>query len=369
MRKARTWSFRPALLLMIGALSSPALPACGGDGEQANQTTTGGRATGVGGAAGTGGAASPASAGTVSTGGATAGGSAHTGGTTAGGSGNAAGATGNLGGSNPSGGASAGGSAAGGATTAGGSTAGGAGRPVKVTEEMWQGVGTYKVEMAMGTVYFEKDNGVSGFKGFLDSEGKDWVASYYGPGPNNDFRGFPNSTDNFGHAGRNSGSTTIVVGGKTEGDHVVLESTNGKFTFQYWFFHDHVSVKVLKSEGEYQMQLEGVIGGTADAEDYFVTGDGMKHIPKSEFEDFSPEWIYLGDPTAKDVMFMAKTPEDTGPNINRRQIREGNLHNMDLYSFSGLTGNDHVVIIGYAPASKTHEEMKTMIEGFLANPF
>ena len=85
------------------------------------------------------------------------------------------------------------------------------GGPVKLTEVQWHGVGCYKIEMPMGVVYFEKDNGVSGFKSFIDTEGNDWIASYLPPGPNGEFRGFPNSNGNFGHAGRDSKSTTFVV--------------------------------------------------------------------------------------------------------------------------------------------------------------
>jgi hypothetical protein len=35
----------------------------------------------------------------------------------------------------------------------------------------------------MGTVYFEKDKGVSGFKSFIDPDGNDWIASCLPPGP------------------------------------------------------------------------------------------------------------------------------------------------------------------------------------------
>ena len=49
--------------------------------------------------------------------------------------------------------------------------------PVKLTEVQWHGTGCYRIEMSMGTVYFEKDNSVSGFKSFIDSEGNDWIAS------------------------------------------------------------------------------------------------------------------------------------------------------------------------------------------------
>ncbi|MDP0499823.1 MAG: hypothetical protein Q7P63_06945 [Verrucomicrobiota bacterium JB022] len=255
-------------------------------------------------------------------------------------------------------------------------------QPVKLTEVEWHGTGCYKIEMPMGTVYFEKDNGVSGFKSFLDPQGNDWIASYLPPGPNGDFRGFPNSTGNFGHAGRDSGSTTIVVDDRTEGDYVVLESSNHQFTFQYWFFPQHIALKVLKSEGDYAFLLECVAGGTADAEDYFVTADGEKHIPtqEGEFDDFTPEWIYLGDPKAEHVMFFGKTPEDDAPNENHRQFRKGGVHNMDLYSFGrsgvdngyktfGMSGNEHVCIIGFAPAKTPHKEMKQMIEGLLEQPF
>ena len=253
---------------------------------------------------------------------------------------------------------------------------------VKLTEVQWHGTGCYRIEMTMGTVYFEKDNGVSGFKSFIDNEGNDWIASYLEPGPNGDYRGFPNSIGNFGHAGRNSGSTTMIVDGKTEGDQVILESTNGKFTFQYWFFADRVAIKVLKSEGEYCFLLEGVAGGKADAEDYFVTADGKKHIPTEdgEFDDFTPEWFYLGDLKAKNVLFLAKIPDDDAPNENHRQIRPGGLHNMDLYSFGrtgreekyqvrGMSGNQHICIIGFTDADRTHNEITAIIESFLDKPF
>ena len=254
--------------------------------------------------------------------------------------------------------------------------------PVKLTEAEWHGTGCYKIEMPMGTVYFEKDNGVSGFKSFIDPDGKDWIASYMDPGPNGDFRGFPNSVGNFGHAGKNSGSTTKIVDGITEGDVVILESTNEKFTFQHWFFADRVSIKVLKSEGEYNFLFEGVAGGTADAEDYFVTADGTQHIPTEdgEFDDFTPEWFYLGDPKSDFVLFLAKTPDDDAPNENHRQIRPDGQHNMDLYGFGrtgqehaykvyGMSGNEHVCMIGFAPQRRTHNEMIAYMEAYLANPF
>ena len=253
---------------------------------------------------------------------------------------------------------------------------------VKLTEVEWHGAGCYKIEMPMGTVYFEKDNGVSGFKSFIDPEGNDWIASYMEPGPNGDFRGFPNSVGNFGHAGRDSGSKTVIVDGKTEGDVVVLESANDKFTFQYWFFADRIAIKVLKSEGEYCFLLECVAGGSADAEDYFVTADGKKHIPTEdgEFDDFTPEWFYLGDPKSNYVLFLAKSPEDDAPNENHRQIRPNGEHNMDLYSFGrtgkehkytiqGMSGNEHTCIIGFTEKERTHNEVIASMEAYLSNPF
>lgn len=253
--------------------------------------------------------------------------------------------------------------------------------PVILTEVTWHGTGCYRIETSMGSVYFEKDNGVSGFKSFVDKEGNDWIASYLPPGPNGDYRGFPNSVGNFGHAGRNSGSKTTIVDGKTKGEVVILESSNDKFTFQYWFFADRVAIKVLKSEGEYDFLLECVAGGASDSADYFVTPDGKKHIPTEdgEFDDFTPEWFYLGDPKAKNFLFLAKTPNDDAPNENHRQFRNG-LHNMDLYSFGrtgreekyqvrGMSGNQHICIIGFTEASRPHNEISAMIESFLAQPF
>jgi len=253
---------------------------------------------------------------------------------------------------------------------------------VKLTEVQWYGTGCYKIEMPMGTVYFEKDNGVSGFKSFIDLEGKDWIASYMEPGPHGDYRGFPNSVGNFGHAGRNSGSTTKIIDGITEGDQVILESSNEKFTFQYWFFVDRVAIKVLKSEGEYNFLLECVAGGSADSEDYFVTADGKKHTPttEGEFYDFTPEWFYVGDPKSESVLFLAKTPNDDAPNENHRQVLKDGVHNMDLYSFGrtgkeekyqvrGMSGNDNICVIGFTPAKKSHNEIAAMVESFLEEPF
>lgn len=252
--------------------------------------------------------------------------------------------------------------------------------PVKLTEVNWHGTGCYRIEMPMGTVYFEKDKGVSGFKSFVDPEGNDWIASYLPPGPNGNFRGFPNSVGNFGHAGRDSDSTTRIVDGKTEGDVVILESSNDGFTFQYWFFADRVAVKVLKSTGEYNFLFEGVAGGGADSEDYFVTADGKSHTPNGAFWDFTPEWFYLGDPKSKSLLFLAKTPDDDAPNENHRQIRPSGEHNMDLYSFGrtgkehkyavqGMSGNEHMVVIGFTSADQPHNNIAAKIESYLADPF
>lgn len=253
---------------------------------------------------------------------------------------------------------------------------------VKLTEVDWQGTGCYKIEMGMGTVYFEKDNGVSGFKSFVDPDGNDWIASYLPPGPNGDFRGFPNSVGNFGHAGRDSGSKTTIVDGKTEGDVVVLESSNQDFTFQYWFFTDRVAIKVLRSKGEYCFLLECVAGGSAEAEDFFVTADGKQHLPTEDgaFDDFTPEWFYLGDPKSDYYLFLAKTPDDDAPNENHRQIRKGKVHNMDLYSFGrtgqehkyeirGMSGNEHVCIIGFHRADRPHNQIAATVESFMEFPF
>jgi hypothetical protein len=251
---------------------------------------------------------------------------------------------------------------------------------VRLREVIWAGVACYKIEMPMGTVYFEKDNGVSGFKSFVDPDGNDWIAAYMPPGPNGDFRGFPNSVGNFGHAGRDSGSTTIVVDDKTEGDLVILESSNADFTFQYWFFADRVAVKVLRSKDDYCFLLECVAGGTADAADYFVAPDGVKRTPRGEFSDFTPEWFYIGDPKARHVLFLGKTPDDDAPNENHRQIRLNGMHNMDLYSFGrtgpeekyrirGMSGNEHVCVIGFVDASLPHAEIAARLTGYLATPF
>lgn len=252
--------------------------------------------------------------------------------------------------------------------------------PVRLSEVTWGGVGCYRIGMPMGTVYFEKDNGVSGFKSFIDPDGNDWIASYMPPGPNGEFRGFPNSVGNFGHAGRNSGSTTTVVDGRTEGDHVVLESSNADFTFQYWFFPDRVAVKVLRAKGDYCFLLETVAGGTADAADFFVAPDGVKRIPRGEFHDFTPEWLYVGDPKARHVLFLAKSPDDDAPNENHRQIRPNGMHNMDLYSFGrtgperkyqiqGMSGIEHVCVIGFMDGALPHAEIAARIERHLAAPF
>lgn len=252
--------------------------------------------------------------------------------------------------------------------------------PVRLTEVVWHGTGCYRIEMPMGTVYFEKDNGVSGFKSFIDPDGNDWIASCLPPGPHGEWRGFPNSTGNFGHAGRDSGSTTSIVGARTEGDLVILESSNADFTFQYWFFPDRIAIKVLKSKGDYCFLLECVAGGTADAGDYFVTADGQKRIPRGKFMDFTPEWFYLGDPGARHFLFLAKTPDDDAPNENHRQIRPGGMHNMDLYSFGrtgaehkyevrGMSGTGHVCLIGFVEAARSHAEIGGLMEKFLRDPF
>jgi len=252
---------------------------------------------------------------------------------------------------------------------------------VIATEVEWGGVGCYKIEMETGTVYFEKDNGVSGFKSFVDNEGNDWIASNMEPGPHGEWRGFPNSPGNFGHAGRDSKSENNFLDGKMEGEYLILESSNEQFTYQYWFFPDYVAIKVLKSSGDYHFLYEGVPGGEADSTDFFVTADGERHIPEvyGKFEDFTPEWLYVGDADSDYYLFLGKSPDDEAPNENHRQFHEGE-HNMELYSFGrtgweekyssrGMNGNEHTCIIGFMPSTKSHKEVASFIEETLADPF
>jgi hypothetical protein len=80
------------------------------------------------------------------------------------------------------------------------------------------------------------------------------------------------------------------------------------------------------------------------------------------------------------VLFLAKSPEYDAPNENHRQIRPNGQHNMDLYSFGrtgkengykiyGMSGNEHICIIGFAEKEKSHHEMTTAIETYLSSPF
>jgi hypothetical protein len=78
--------------------------------------------------------------------------------------------------------------------------------------------------------------------------------------------------------------------------------------------------------------------------------------------------------------FFAKTPEDDALNENHRQIRPNRLHKMDLDSFGrtgadrkyhtlGMSGNEHVCVMAFAPSSRTHREMTELIEAYLKPPF
>jgi hypothetical protein len=151
---------------------------------------------------------------------------------------------------------------------------------VSISEVEWQGRSCFKIDMEMGTFYWENGPSRSGFLSFVDKNGWDWIQSNYGlkPVP---YRGFPNSIDRWGHPSEDNGTTYNKIIGTPTGDHVIIESAKeGSIKARLHFFETHIAIEVLwVRDAGYTFLYEGTPGGDSNAKS-FVLPDGTAHKPK-----------------------------------------------------------------------------------------
>ncbi|HYO95215.1 MAG TPA: hypothetical protein VER33_11920 [Polyangiaceae bacterium] len=277
---------------------------------------------------------------------------------------------------------------------------------IKVTKTTWLGDAAWKIEgSANGTFYFEAgDTGGTGFSSAIDQENKDWILNdaSKASGMVREYRGFPNlGDDNFNHPQRNSGSKTQWVGQAPtatmfEGESLVMKSSNTNFEVEYHFFATHIALKMIRAGGRYSFLYEGPIGGVHQPGVDWIVGDSdpmpgtQRPVMNSPLGAGRPvngdinttafvgrsfgKFFYMGDPVAKQVFFVAKTPDTAETDEGY-----GQASNMTIASFGRglvnnvgtrqLTGTANVCTFGFLTKELGHPAIKTFIEGTLANPF
>ena len=265
---------------------------------------------------------------------------------------------------------------------------------VLVTEDKRFDYLTWKIKAANGTWHFQKKHAETeetstGFSSAIDEQGLDWIANNCVD--NREWRGWPNfASDGFGHPCRGGGGSSHWIGNdgnpvnfvdKLQGQHMVLASSNEKYSVRYHFFPSHAAIEVLEAEDLFAFLWEGPVGGEMDIDNqYYVLGDGVER----EFEhgkglgylnpefgnNFPSFFFYFVDEDAEQILYVGANGVTEGGDEGWVQP-----DNMAIFSFGrdddkhALCNTDAVAVFGFLEKEMGHEQISEFISARLDDPF
>lgn len=180
----------------------------------------------------------------------------------------------------------------------------------------WQGLPSYKIDTAGGSLYYQKPSG--GFAAFIDRDGKDWLGYKPGGGGAGEYRGIPNAKED-GEGGLHPGATNMTSTLVSQGPLKITISTvlnDGSWAGFYEIYMNYTRFTITKASHAYWFLYEGTPGGTIDVgSDYMILSDGSKHMagPGHDQDIPAPEWAYFADGVLNRSLWVGH-PEDDNLN-------------------------------------------------------
>nr|MBI1231776.1 hypothetical protein [Cytophagales bacterium] len=265
---------------------------------------------------------------------------------------------------------------------------------VTVTEETRFDYLTWKIKAANGTWHFQKRHSQTaetstGFNSAIDKQGLDWIANDCIN--NREWRGWPNfASDGFGHPCRGGGGSSQWVGSDgnpvnfdetLRGEHLILSSSNDKYSIRYHFFPSHAAIEVLEAKDPFAFLWEGPVGGKMDIENQhyvledgiereFEHGKGLGYLNPEFGNNFPSPFFYFVDKNADQILYVGATGVSEGGDEGWVQP-----NNMAIFSFGrdddkhALRNTEAVAVFGFLPKKMGHKEISKFINGRLADPF
>jgi hypothetical protein len=265
---------------------------------------------------------------------------------------------------------------------------------VVVTEAQRFDYLTWKIKAANGDWHFQKEHletgeTSTGFNSAIDRQGLDWIGNNCVG--NREWRGWPNfASDGFGHPCRGGGGSSHWVGdgGKPihfadslQGQHLILSSSNEKYSIRYHFFPSHAAIEVLEATDLFAFLWEGPVAGEMDIDaQYYVLEDGVQR----EFEhgkglgylnpefgiNFPSSFFYFVDEDADQILYVGATGVNEGGDEGWVQP-----DNMAIFSFGrdddkhALRNTDAVAVFGFLEKDLEHAQISSFINARLDDPF
>ncbi len=198
--------------------------------------------------------------------------------------------------------------------------------------EIYEGQAAYRIGSENATYLYHKDGG--GFSSLIDAGGHDWISYNPAGGSAGDYRGIPNlaTTDEIlgflglFHPGYTETNSTILNEGPLR---ITIRSKTGAGAWQktWAIYPQHARMTLVKKPDglSYWFLYEGTPGGGVDAADFYVLPDGLRRDVYTAANGDLPgeEWIYYGDDTMPQVLFLANHQEEDI--VDCHYVMQGNM--------------------------------------------
>ncbi|CUS03378.2 exported protein of unknown function [Candidatus Promineifilum breve] len=184
---------------------------------------------------------------------------------------------------------------------------------VTLTETPDEGIASYKVQNATGTIFVHKVSG--GVSSYNDVDGDDWVTWSTAAGAAGAFRGIPNATggnnDGVFHPGPGQMTNPTLSTGPIKatlhflGKNVQGDTSRWEGTFE--IYPDYVIFTMLATKISpakaypFWFLYEGTPGGHLDPNvDFVMRSNGIQTLAGQTWDGDLPdeEWVYVADPTS-----------------------------------------------------------------------
>jgi len=240
---------------------------------------------------------------------------------------------------------------------------------ITVTDAVDEEIECWKIQTPTATYFFDKVG--AGFTSILDTEGNDWISWNATKGWDGSNRGIPNmvhySNGNYFHPGPEGNQSDCTMEEIDGVPTISCISSNDAWGCKWEFFETHATMTVTKVGGKYWFLYEGTPGGEYSHEDWFMLSDGTKKsVGEDSFIDIpAPEWIVFGDPTAKNVLFLAHHQDDTAGDYQLGQNKMvifgfGRFGDGEWWTEKGMDAVGEEFSIGFLP-TKDHQELSVKI--------
>lgn len=172
-----------------------------------------------------------------------------------------------------------------------------------------EGYEAFVVTTPTATYHLQKTTG--GLSSLVDKDGNDWIDHHQTGDSRGNYRGIPNLGPFHPGPGYEGVTTTLL---NSTDDKASIKCVKNGYECVWDFHATHAVMHLTEAHGDYWFLYEGTPGGQMEkSSDYYYLADGTRKLceEKTEGDFAAPEWICVGDPGLKRMLFLANHKNDS----------------------------------------------------------